>query len=116
MGEEAGCPCESVGAGGRSDHAGEFLQINCHLLLCVKGYLHMAVVRHHSSGCVMLLDCAWPTHKAFTSISGGDSSSRPLLPLFCPSTWPLQPVRDHFENNPEAKALLKQVKSFKVSK
>ncbi|KAI7840944.1 hypothetical protein COHA_005374 [Chlorella ohadii] len=28
----------------------------------------------------------------------------------------LQPVRDHFENNAEAKALLKQVKSFKVTK
>lgn len=28
----------------------------------------------------------------------------------------LQPVRDHFENNEEAKALLKQVKSFKVTK
>jgi len=25
-------------------------------------------------------------------------------------------VRDHFENDPEAKALLKQVKSFKVTK
>ena len=28
----------------------------------------------------------------------------------------LQPVRDHFENDPEAKALLKQVKSYKVTK
>lgn len=28
----------------------------------------------------------------------------------------LQPVRDHFENNEEAKALLKQVKSYKVTK
>ena len=28
----------------------------------------------------------------------------------------LQPVRDHFENNAEAKALLKQVKSYKVTK
>ncbi len=28
----------------------------------------------------------------------------------------LQPVRDHFEQNAEAKALLKQVKSFKVTK
>lgn len=28
----------------------------------------------------------------------------------------LQPVRDHFENDPEAKALLKQVKSFKITK
>lgn len=28
----------------------------------------------------------------------------------------LQPVRDHFENDAEAKALLKQVKSFKVTK
>jgi tyrosyl-tRNA synthetase len=28
----------------------------------------------------------------------------------------LQPVRDHFENSAEAKALLKQVKSFKVTK
>ncbi|WPT12903.1 Tyrosine--tRNA ligase 1, cytoplasmic [Picochlorum sp. SENEW3] len=28
----------------------------------------------------------------------------------------LQPVRDHFENDPQAKALLKQVKSYKVTK
>jgi tyrosyl-tRNA synthetase len=28
----------------------------------------------------------------------------------------LQPVRDHFENNAEAKALLKQVKAYKVTK
>ena len=28
----------------------------------------------------------------------------------------LQPVRDHFENDAEAKALLKQVKGFKVTK
>ncbi|PSC70338.1 tyrosine-tRNA cytoplasmic-like [Micractinium conductrix] len=28
----------------------------------------------------------------------------------------LQPVRDHFENNAEAKALLKQVKSYKITK
>ena len=28
----------------------------------------------------------------------------------------LQPVRDHFENDAEAKALLKQVKSFKVTR
>ena len=27
-----------------------------------------------------------------------------------------QPVRDHFENNAEAKALLKQVKAFKTTK
>ena len=28
----------------------------------------------------------------------------------------LQPVRDHFENNAEAKELLKKVKSYKVTK
>ena len=28
----------------------------------------------------------------------------------------LQPVRDHFENDPEAKALLKQVKSYKTTR
>jgi hypothetical protein len=35
------------------------------------------------------------------------------FPLLLP---PAQPVRDHFENNAEAKALLKQVKSFKITK
>ncbi len=28
----------------------------------------------------------------------------------------LQPVRDHFENDPNAKELLKKVKSYKVTK
>lgn len=36
-----------------------------------------------------------------------------MSPRPCPLA---QPVRDHFENNAEAKALLKQVKSFKVTK
>lgn len=41
-----------------------------------------------------------------------------LIPVsLCPTpARALQPVRDHFESNAEAKALLKQVKSFKVTK
>lgn len=40
-----------------------------------------------------------------------------LKPALCKAlNLILQPVRDHFENNAEAKALLKQVKSYKVTK
>lgn len=33
-----------------------------------------------------------------------------------PPFHPLQPVRDHFESNAEAKALLKAVKSYKTTR
>jgi hypothetical protein len=67
----------------------------------------------------------------FTRHSGpsaaADSRSTCQGPRFRPSSAPqaglsrhlnaiLQPVRDHFENNAEAKELLKKVKSYKVTK
>ncbi len=49
----------------------------------------------------------------FHPISSVTPNLTALLPLYF--HFSLQ-VRDHFENNEEAKALLKQVKSFKVTK
>ena len=43
-----------------------------------------------------------------------DAAPRPST-LPTPALCPCQ-VRDHFENNAEAKALLKQVKSYKITK
>jgi tyrosyl-tRNA synthetase len=68
---------------------------------------------------VLLIDCRAYTEydelvKDYTSGALHPGDLKPALAKALNRI--LQPVRDHFENDPQAKALLKQVKSYKVTK